>query len=126
LVESAGRKVSLITGIRKRLSLLGVVLAFIGIAFVVFARTAREPKGAYGLAEDLPRGAFVYAQFSNLPALIQEWDHSQLKERYLNSTNYQQLQHRHLALKLISRWEEFNSALGFQLDAATITGATET
>ena len=66
------------------------------------------------------------AQFSNLPALLQEWDRSQLKERYLNSTNYRQLQNRHLALKLISRWEEFNNALGFQFDAATLTGAAET
>ena len=32
----------------------------------------------------------------------------------------------HLALKLISRWEEFNNALGFQFDAATPTGAAET
>jgi len=102
-----------------------IALALICVAFVVFARKS-EPKSAYGLAEDLPRGAFVYAQFSDLPTLIQEWDRSQLKERYLNSTNYRQLQHRHLALKLISRWEEFNSALGFQFDVATLTGAAET
>ena len=110
---------------RSALRLTAVVLAFIAVAFVVFARS-RGPKSAYGLAEELPRGALVYAQFSNLPALIQEWDRSQLKERYLNSANYRQLQNRHLALKLISRWEEFNNALGFQLDVATITGATET
>ncbi|HEY0364978.1 MAG TPA: hypothetical protein VGC73_00815, partial [Pyrinomonadaceae bacterium] len=94
--------------------------------FVVFGRTAHKPRGEYGLANDLPRGAFVYAQFANLPALLEQWEHSQLKERYLNSTNYRQLQHRHLMLKLISRWEEFNSALGFQLDVTTVTGATET
>jgi hypothetical protein len=107
------------------LRVIVLVVALICVAFIVFARTAREARGPYGLAHDLPRGAFVYTQFSNLPALIEQWDHSQLKERYLNSTNYEQLQHRHLMLKLISRWEEFNSALGFQLDAATITGASE-
>ncbi|HEX6717333.1 MAG TPA: hypothetical protein VF088_09480, partial [Pyrinomonadaceae bacterium] len=119
---------SLITLKRKRSILLSItiVLAFIGVAFMVFARTAHKPKGAYGLAEDLPRGAVVYAQFSNLPALIEQWDHSRLKERYLNSTNYRQLQTRHLVLKLISRWEEFNNALGFQLDVGAISGATET
>jgi hypothetical protein len=115
----------LIIGTRK-IRLTAVALVFIAVAFVVFARTAREPKGPYGLAQDLPRGAFVYAQFSNLPALIQEWDRSQLKERYLNSTNYRQLQYRHLPLKLISRWEEFNNALGFQVDVASFTGASET
>jgi hypothetical protein len=106
--------------------LITVVLAFIGVAFIVFAKTGHVTKGDYGLASDLPRGAFVYAQFSNLPALIEQWDRSQLKERYLNSTNYRQLQQRHLVLKLISRWEEFNTALGFQLDVATITGTSET
>ena len=105
--------------------LIAAALAFICVAFVVFARR-NEPKNAYALAEDLPRGAFVYAQFSDLPALVQEWDRSPLKDRYLNSTNYRQLQNRHLALKLISRWEEFNNALGFQFDAATLTGAAET
>ena len=109
-----------------KLRLVAVALAFIGVAAIVFARPARETRSAYSLAEDLPRGAFVYAQFSNLPALIQQWDRSPLKERYLNSTNYRQLQKRHLMLKLISRWEEFNSALGFQLDVATVSGATET
>jgi len=107
----------------KRLTI--VALALIGVAFIVYARTAHVAKSEYALAQDLPRGAFVYAQFSNLPALIEGWDHSQLKERYLNSTNYRQLQQRHLILKLISRWEEFNTALGFQLDVATITGASE-
>ena len=118
----------LITKNRKRLilRLTTVVLAFIGVAFVVFARTTHKPRGEYGLASDLPRGAFVYAQFANLPALLEQWEHSKLKERYLNSTNYRQLQHRHLMLKLISRWEEFNGALGFQLDVTTVTGATET
>ena len=105
--------------------LITVALASIAVAFIVFARTAHVAKSEYALAQDLPRGAFVYAQFSDLPALIEGWDHSQLKERYLNSTNYRQLQQRHLILKLLSRWEEFNTALGFQLDVATISGASE-
>ncbi len=69
---------------------------------------------------DLPRGALVYAQFENLPELITQWEQSQLKDRYLSSTSYQQLQHRHLAMKLISRWEEFNNALGFPLDLSRL------
>jgi len=117
---------SLTTKKRSLLRLAVIVLALLVVAFIVFGRTAHKPRGEYGLADDLPRGAVVYAQFANLPALLEQWDHSQLKERYLNSTNYQQLQHRHLLLKLISRWEEFNNALGFQVDVATITGATET
>ena len=119
---------SLITRNKKRsiLRVTTVAVAFIGVALIAFARTGHKPRGEYGLAHDLPRGAFVYAQFSNLPALIEEWDRSQLKERYLKSTNYQQLQNRHLVLKLMSRWQEFNDALGFQIDVPAISGAAET
>ena len=101
------------------------LLVLICVAFIVYARSTRSGKNPYSLAGDLPRGALVYAQFENLPELIKQWDQSQLKERYLGSTNYQQLQHRHLALKLISRWEEFNNALGFPVDLGTIGSSAE-
>src|ERR1043165_7159 len=100
-------------------------LVLICVALIVYARSTRSSKNPYSLAEDLPRGALVYAQFQNLPELIKQWEQSQLKERYFSSTNYQQLQHRHLALKLISRWEEFNEALGFPLDLAAIGSSTD-
>jgi hypothetical protein len=112
--------------IRKyRIRLITASAVLICVAFIVYARSTRSSKNAYSLASDLPRGALVYAQFQNLPELIKSWEQSQLKERYLSSTNYQQLQHRHLALKLISRWEEFNNALGFPLDLSTIGSSTE-
>ncbi len=100
-------------------------LVLICVALFVYARSTRSSKNAYSLAGDLPRGALVYAQFENLPELINSWEQSQLRDRYLSSTNYQQLQHRHLALKLISRWEEFNNALGFPIDLATIGASTD-
>jgi hypothetical protein len=110
---------------KRRLRRLTALLVLICVALIVYARSARSGKNAYSLAGDLPRGALVYAQFENLPELIKQWEQSQLKDRYLNSTNYQQLQHRHLALKLISRWEEFNNALGFPLDLATVGSSTD-
>jgi hypothetical protein len=100
-------------------------LVLICVALIVYARSTRSSKNPYSLAGEMPRGALVYAQFQNLPDLIKSWEQSQLKERYLSSTNYQQLQHRHLALKLISRWEEFNNALGFPLDLSTIGSSTD-
>jgi hypothetical protein len=112
--------------IRKyRTRLITASLLLICIAVFVYARSTRSSKNPYSLAGDLPRGALVYAQFQNLPELISLWEQSQLKERYLNSTSYQQLQHRHLAMKLISRWEEFNNALGFPLDLSTIGSSTD-
>ena len=110
--------------IRKYRVRLIASLVLICVGLLVYARATRE-KDPYSLAGDLPRGALVYAQFQNLPELIKQWEQSQLKERYLSSTSYQQLQHRHLAMKLISRWEEFNNALGFPLDLSTIGSSTD-
>src|ERR1051325_10346333 len=72
---------------------------------VLFAYASASKKAAspYSLAADLPRGALLYAQFSDLPSLVKRWDESKLKEHYLASTNFQQFQSRHLALKLIDR-----------------------
>src|SRR6185503_13966252 len=110
---------------RHRVRWFTALLVLICVALIVYARSNRSNKNAYSLAGDLPRGALVYAQFENLPELIKQWEQSQLKDRYLSSTNYQQLQHRHLALKLISRWEEFNNALGFSVDLASIGSSTD-
>ena len=104
--------------------LIIVVILIISAALFVFART-RSNKSAFALAEDFPRGALVYAQMKDLPELIKQWDQSRLKQQYLNSTNYKEFQHHHLALKLIERWEEFNSALGFPLDTVAIGGAAD-
>ena len=111
--------------VKYRLRWFTALLILICVALIVYARSTRSGRNPYSLAGDLPRGALVYAQFENLPELIKQWDQSQLKERYLSSTNYQQLQHRHLALKLISRWEEFNNALGFPVELATFGSSTE-
>jgi hypothetical protein len=108
----------------KPLSIIALVL-IICAALFVYART-RSTRTAFGLAEDFPRGALVYAQFKDLPELVKQWDQSRLKQQYLDSTNYKEFQHHHLALKLIERWEEFNNALGFPLDAAAISGAADT
>jgi hypothetical protein len=110
---------------RHRVQWVTALLLLICVALIVYARSNRSSKNAYSLAGDMPRGALVYAQFENLPELIKSWEQSQLKERYLSSTNYQQLQHRHLAMKLISRWEEFNNALGFSLDLGTLGSSTD-
>jgi len=110
--------------LRPRPLSITVLATIICAGLIAYARSSRG-SNPYSLAEDLPRGALVYAQFRDLPALIKQWDESRLKQQYLRSTNYQQFQHQHLALKLIQRWQEFNSALGFQLDTVTISGSTE-
>src|SRR5262245_51738648 len=95
-----------------------MMLSLIGIGMIINAKSVRD-KG-YEMANDFPRGALVYAQFNDLPALLKQWDESSLKDRYLNGTSFQQLKTRHLALKLVSRWEEVNEATGFPIDTRVL------
>ena len=80
----------------KRLLIIALVLITCA-ALIVYART-RSNRRAFGQAEDFPRGALLYAQFKDLPGLIKQWDQSRLKQQYLDSTNYKEFQHHHLAL----------------------------
>ncbi|MDX2029982.1 MAG: hypothetical protein SF339_04880 [Blastocatellia bacterium] len=110
-----------------RRSLLTIVLLALLIAAgvlidVVSAKRAADP---FELAADAPRGALVYAQFSDLPAMLKSWEASDLKRRYVAGTSFQQLQTRHLALKLVSRWSEFNEATGFEIDPGVLGGLAD-
>ena len=74
--------------LKPRMLSFTILLLIICAGLIVYARTSRGSKNPYSLAEDLPRGALVYAQFRDLPALIKQWDESRLKQQYLSSTNY--------------------------------------
>lgn len=103
----------------KRVLLVAVLLlALVIVGVIVSSVSAQRTDKNFALAADFPRGALVYAQFKDLPGLLSQWNESQLKDRYLNSVNFQQMQSRHLAMKLLARWEEFNAAAGFLLDLA--------
>ena len=110
---------------RRHLFQLVFVALLACAALFAYAGASQKSASAYPLAADLPRGALLYAQFSDLPALVKRWHESKLKERYLASTNFQQFQSRHLALKLVERWEELNNALGFPLDSLAVGEAAE-
>lgn len=93
-----------------------LLLGLIVVGLALNAVSAQRSRKNFEQAADFPRGALVYAQFKDLPELLKQWNESQVKERYLASVNFQQLQSRHLAMKLLSRWEEFGSAAGFEID----------
>jgi hypothetical protein len=101
--------------IKRSLFIAALLATLICIGVAINAVFAGRAASGFELANDFPRGAVVYAQFQDLPAAAKQWDESALKERYLKSVNYQKLWSRHLANKLFSRWEEFNSAAGFSL-----------
>lgn len=89
-----------------------LMLAFITI-FVALIIKVQSANNSRPLVADFPRGALVFAQVSDLPKMLQSWNESELKERYLSSNNYEQLTSRHLATKLIERVSEFSFALEF-------------
>jgi hypothetical protein len=111
---------------KKYLSLYVVAPIFLGsILLFAGAVSSISYKGPFGIADTFPRGALVYAQFKDLPTLIKSWNESSIKEKYLNSDNFDQLKRGHLLLKLIERWEALNSSLGFTLDLAAISDSSE-
>src|SRR5262249_19504397 len=102
-----------------------LLVALVVIGLLINAIAAKSSAGEFELARDFPRGALVYAQFSDFPAMLKEWDESELKSSYLDSTSFEQLQTRHLALKLVSRWTEFNDATGFPIDIDVLSGLAD-
>src|ERR1051326_1490158 len=110
----------------RRRRLAALVFSFVVLAsLLAYAKATRTSRDAYSLADDCPRGALVYAQAADLPALLRLWNGSKLKEKYLASTNYQLFATGHVALKLASRLQEFGDSLGFALDASALADATE-
>jgi hypothetical protein len=119
------RRVVTLKGVRRRLA-LSATIAFVALAsLLAYAKATRTTRGPYELADDCPRGALVYAQAPDFPALVRLWDSSRLKERYLASTNFSQFVNGHVALKLVERGREFADAMGFPLDAPALAEATE-
>lgn len=93
--------------------------------FVVLAVYSQMKKDDFASAKDFPRDALVYVQIADLPAFIKIWNESKLKENYIESDNFKDFQNRHLGRKLASRWKEFNTATGFQIDLETLAGLAE-
>ena len=110
---------------RSRLIVIIASALVVCAGLLVYARAVRETKGAYALANDLPRGALVYAQCADLSALVKRWDESTLKQQLVASTSFQQFETHHLAMKLVERWSEYNDAFGFTLDAGALAGASQ-
>ena len=110
---------------RKGVAASAILLSVALASLLAYAKALRAGRGQYELADDCPRGALVYAQASDLPALLRLWDDSRLKERYLASTNFRQFESGHVGIKLAARAQEFADALGFTLDAAALVEATE-
>lgn len=97
-----------------------------GIIFAAFLFVyAQSGKDEFELAKDVPRGALIYAQTTDLPQFIKLWSESKFKEDYLKSANFDEFSNGHLGRKLASRWKEFNAAAGFDIDLETVAKLAE-
>ena len=104
---------------------LKLSIVFIIIGAIVFAYSQGENK-PFAQAEDFPREALVYAQFSDLSAFIKSWNETELAKNILESYNYAEYTNRHLGIKISERLQNFNYAIGFSIDAEILSGVTET
>ncbi len=101
-----------------------LVLLFLSAVFA-YAKI-NSANEAFSQAKDFPEGALVYAQFQDLPALLQLWDESEIKQKYLESTNFNEFENEHLAMKLLSRLNEFEVESNFPLDVSAVLSVSET
>jgi hypothetical protein len=104
---------------------LKTTIAFTALASLFALALAQSKSAPFDAARDFPRGALVYVQIADLPALIRLLKEARFTERYLGSRNYQEFANNHLGRKLASRWREFNDAAGFALDFETLSGLAE-
>ncbi len=95
------------------------------VASIALAVYSASRQSAFKPAEDFPRGALVYVQIADLPALLKFWNESDFKRNYAESENFKSFKNRHLGLKLASRWEEFSAASGFPIDLETVGGLAD-
>lgn len=89
---------------------------------LIYAAFSSADDAPFALADDMPRGALIYAEAADLLSLIERWESSEFKDRYLSSQSFEELGRRHLGLKLASRWQEFSEAAGIPIDLAMIAG----
>ncbi|MEZ5425172.1 MAG: hypothetical protein R2747_02800 [Pyrinomonadaceae bacterium] len=118
----------MLKNIFKQISLFHKIVGFfllVSIAVIGFAQISRTGAGEFAQARDFPDGPLVYVQFQDLPALLKLWDESEIKKKYLKSTNFYDFRAGHLALKLLSRLEEFKQAGGFPLDLSAAISSSE-
>lgn len=101
---------------------LKICVSILFVCLVVFAVYSASKNNAFQPAEDFPRGALLYVQVADLPALVKLWNESDFKEKYTESKNFKDFQNHHLGLKLASRWAEFNRASGFPIDLDVLSG----
>lgn len=104
---------------------LKIFIAISLISAAAFIAVSQIKSEAFAPAADFPREALVYVQISDLPAFIRLWNESKFKEKYLASDNFQELENRHLGLKLASRLEEFNTSCEFEIDLEAISGLAQ-
>lgn len=106
-----------------KIKVILVLIFLLIIGVFVWAKTSSKEK--FSLAKDFPNGALVYVQVTDLPEFIKLWNESKLKEKYLNSQNFSELQKRHLGIKIAERWNDWNNAIGFPLDLQNLSGLAE-
>src|SRR5690348_2148643 len=104
---------------------LNIFKAAVIVILAVWISFSATGDRRFAPARILPRGAVAYVETENLPELISLWNGSDLRKRYLESDNFDDVSKSHLGIKLASRWREFGDAAGFQFDLDAVASLAE-
>ena len=104
---------------------LKIFAAILILSAIVFAVRSATKNDEFAPAKNFPRGALLYAQIGDLPALVKLWNESNLKAKYEGSENAEKFANSHLGLKLASRLSEFEQASGFPFDLETVAALAD-
>lgn len=108
----------------KKILSIVLMISVMSAAALIFAKISAE-KNNFKQAEDFPRGALIYVQFQDLPALIKLWNESEIRRKYLESANFDDFQNNHLALKLAERAREIYDSVGIFPDFGLASALSE-
>jgi hypothetical protein len=96
---------------------IGVVVATAGAVL----QTGMQPAQQRGTATLLPAGATLVLQAKDFAMLVNDWNTSPEKSRWLASDNYQVFTRSRLFLRLQKAYEEFSTAAGVPADMALLS-----
>lgn len=106
-----------------KVKVITILILLLIIGVIVWAKNS--PREKFSQAKDFPNGALVYLQSADLSEVIKLWQESKLKEKYLQSQNFQEFQTSHLGIKLAERRKDLNEAMGFQFDLQVLSSLVE-
>lgn len=103
-------------------TVVGVILATVG----ALLQTPAQPVRQVDVASLLPAGAALVLQAKDFASILNDWNGSSAKEKWLASDNYEAFSRSRLFLRLKEAYEEFATAAGVPVDMTLVSDVAGT